>query len=32
MNDPRALLLEIVAEWLAALDRTGVHPTEEKAA
>ncbi len=30
--EPRELLRWLVAEWLAALDRTGVHPTEEKAA
>ncbi len=32
MNEARELLIEIGTEWLAALDRTGVHPMEEKAA
>ncbi len=31
MNDPRALLLEIVAEWIAALDSTGARPHEDAA-
>ncbi len=30
--EPRELLHWLVAEWLVALDRTGVHPAEEKAA
>ncbi len=31
MTDPRALLAEIVAEWLAALKATGVRPREDAA-
>ena len=31
MNDPRALLLEIVAEWLGALEETGTSPQEDAA-
>ncbi len=31
MNDPAVLLLEIVAEWLAAIEKTGTRPQENAA-